>query len=116
MLVTAKQLDRAEFAIQAPAHTILCGQQIEDDGNDTGMTQPESMLVLLGSCAAFYAVQYLMARNLADTGIEVSVTADKLMQPSRLGNFKVRVVCPVSLTDDQDAGGLLDRLYQSLLV
>ena len=62
------------------------------------------MLASLGSCAAFYAVQYLMARNLADTGIEVSVTADKLMQPSRLGNFKVRVVCPVSLTDDQNVG------------
>jgi putative redox protein len=49
-------------------------------------------------------VQYLKARNLAETGVEVSVTADKLMQPPRLDNFKVNVVCPVSLTEDQSAG------------
>jgi uncharacterized OsmC-like protein len=49
-------------------------------------------------------VQYLKARNLAETGVEVSVTADKLMQPPRLGNFKVNVVCSVSLTEDQNAG------------
>jgi uncharacterized OsmC-like protein len=68
------------------------------------MTPPELMLASLGSCAAFYAVQYLKARNLAETGVEVKVTADKLMQPSRLGNFKVNVICPVSLTEDQNAG------------
>ena len=32
------------------------------------------------------------------------MTADKLMQPPRLGNFKVNVVCPISLTEDQNAG------------
>ncbi len=68
------------------------------------MTPPELMLASLGSCAAFYAVQYLKARNLAETGLEVSVTADKLMQPPRLGNFKVNVVRPLSLTEDQNAG------------
>ena len=44
------------------------------------MTPPELMLASLGSCAAFYAAQYLKARNLAETGVEVSVTADKLTQ------------------------------------
>jgi len=104
MQVTIKHLDRVKFAIQARSHSILCDQPIENDGDDTGMTPPELMLASLGSCAAFYAVQYLKARNLAETGVEVSVTADKLMQPPRLGNFKVSVVCPVSLTDDQNAG------------
>jgi uncharacterized OsmC-like protein len=88
----------------ATGHTILCDQPIENEGDDTGMTPPELILASLGSCAAFYAVQYLKARNLAETGVEVSVTADKLMQPPRLGNFKVTVVCPVSLTEDQNAG------------
>jgi putative redox protein len=104
MQVTIKHLDRVKFAIQARSHSILCDQPIENDGDDTGMTPPELMLASVGSCAAFYAVQYLKARNLAETGVEVSVTADKLMQPPRLGNFKVSVVCPVSLTDDQNAG------------
>jgi putative redox protein len=104
MQVTIKQFEGVKFSIQARSHTILSDQPIENDGDDTGMTPPELMLASLGSCAAFYAVQYLKSRNLADTGVEVSVTADKLMQPPRLGNFKVNVVCPISLTEDQNAG------------
>jgi putative redox protein len=104
MQVTIKHIERVKFSIHARSHTILCDLPIENDGDDTGMTPPELMLASLGSCAAFYAVQYLKARNLADTGVKVSVTADKLMQPPRLGNFKVNVVCPVSLTEDQSAG------------
>lgn len=104
MQVTIKHLERTQFAIQARSHTILCDQPVENQGDDTGMTPPELMLASLGSCAAFYAMQYLKARNLADTGVEVSVTADKLMQPPRLGNFQVNVVCPVPLTEDENAG------------
>jgi uncharacterized OsmC-like protein len=68
------------------------------------MTPPELLLASLGSCAAFYAVEYLRTRNLAQSGVEVTVTADKLKQPARLGNFYVHVVCPVSLTVDQTEG------------
>ena len=114
MQVTIKQLERVKFAIQARSHTILCDQPIENDGDDTGMTPPELMLASLGSCAAFYAAQYLKARNLAETGVEVSVTADKLMQPPRLGNFKVNVICPVSLTEDQNAG-ILRAVHRCLI-
>ena len=114
MQVTIKHLERVKFAIQARSHTIQCDQPIENDGDDTGMTPPELMLASLGSCAAFYAVQYLKARNLAETGVEVSVTADKLMQPPRLGNFKVNVICPVSLTEDQNAG-ILRAVHRCLI-
>jgi uncharacterized OsmC-like protein len=78
------------------------------------MTPPELMLASLGSCAAFYAVQYLKARNLAETGVEVSVTADKLMQPPRLGNFKVNVTYPVALTEDQTEG-LMRAVHRCLI-
>ena len=114
MQVTIKHLERVKFAIQARSHTIQCDQPIENDGDDTGMTPPELMLASLGSCAAFYAVQYLKARNLAETGVVVSVNADKLMQPPRLGNFKVNVVCPVSLTEDQNAG-IMRAIHRCLI-
>ena len=114
MQVTIKHIERVKFAIQARSHTILCDQPIENEGDDTGMKPPELMLASLGSCAAFYAVQYLKARNLAETGVEVSVTADKLMQPPRLGNFKVNVVCPVSLTEDQTEG-LMRSVHRCLI-
>ena len=62
---------------------------------------PELLLASLGSCAAFYAAEYLRTRNLAQSGVEVSVTAEKLLQPARLGNFCIRVSSPVALTPEQ---------------
>jgi uncharacterized OsmC-like protein len=68
------------------------------------MTPPELLLASLGSCAAFYAAQYLKTRNLAQSGVEVTVTAGKLLQPARLGNFCVLVKSPVPLTPEQTEG------------
>ena len=104
MEVKITHLDRVKFAIQSRSHTILCDQPAENGGEDSGMTPPELLLASLGSCAAFYAAQYLRTRNLAETGVEVTVTAEKLKQPARVGNFRVHVVCPVSLTEEQTEG------------
>lgn len=104
MEVKITHVDQVKFAIHARSHSVLCDQPIENGGEDTGMTPPEFLLASLGSCAAFYAVQYLKTRNLDDRGVEVTVTADKLKQPARLGNFRVSVVCPVLLTEDQTEG------------
>jgi uncharacterized OsmC-like protein len=104
MEVKITHLDRVKFAIQSRSHTILCDQPAENGGEDCGMTPPEFLLASLGSCAAFYAVQYLKTRNLAETGVEVTVTAEKLKQPARVGNFRVHVACPISLTEEQTEG------------
>ena len=104
MEVKITHLDRVKFAIQARSHTIVCDQPAENGGEDSGMTPPELLLASLGSCAAFYAVQYLKTRNFAESGVEVSVTAAKLKSPARLGNFQIRVACPVSLTEEQTEG------------
>jgi len=104
MEVKITQLDKVKFAIHSRSHSIICDQPAENGGEDSGMTPPELLLASLGSCAAFYAVQYLNTRNLAETGVEVTVTAEKLKQPARVGNFRVHVVCPVSLTEEQTEG------------
>jgi uncharacterized OsmC-like protein len=101
---TVKHLDQVRFSIQARSHTIVCDQPAENGGHDTGMTPPEFLLASLDSCAAFYAAQYLKTRNLANTGVEVTVTSEKLKQPARLGNFRTHVVCPVALTVEQTEG------------
>src|SRR5690348_14885296 len=98
MEVTVSQAAGVRFNIQARSHTIVCDQPAENGGEDSGMTPPEFLLASLGSCAAFYAAEYLRTRDLALNGVQVSVTADKLKGPARLGNFQVRVVSPVSLT------------------
>lgn len=102
MEIKVKQLAGVKFTIEARAHTIVCDQPLDNGGTDQGMTPPELMLASLGSCAAFYAVQYLKTRGLADSGVEVSVTAEKLKAPARLGNFKIDVTSPVALTAEQD--------------
>ncbi|MGB7547176.1 MAG: OsmC family protein [Terracidiphilus sp.] len=101
MEVTVKHLDQVRFSIQSRSHSIICDQPVENGGEDAGITPPELLLASLGSCAAFYAVQYLKTRNLAHSGVEVTVTADKLKPPARYGNFRIHVVCPVALTEEQ---------------
>lgn len=114
MEVKIHHLDQVKFSIQARSHSIICDQPTDNGGEDAGMTPPELMLASLGSCAAFYAVQYLKTRNLAQSGVEVTVTAEKLKPPARLGNFKIQVVSPVSLTEEQTEG-LMRSVHHCLI-
>lgn len=114
MEVKVSHLGKVQFKIQARSHSIVCDQPAENNGEDAGMTPPELLLASLGSCAAYYAVEYLKTRNLADSGVEVTVTAEKLKSPARLGSFNIRVLCPVALTEDQVAA--LTRSVKHCLV
>ena len=114
MQVKVDQLENVKFAIHAGRHTVLCDQPAENGGTDEGMTPPDFLLASLGSCAVFYAAQYLKARNLATRGVEVIVEAEKLKSPARLGNFKLDVHCPVPLTPEQQVG--LIRSVHSCLI
>jgi putative redox protein len=114
MQVHVTQSGSARFAIHARTHTIVSDQPVDNGGDDTGMTPPELLLASLGSCAAYYALQYLKTRGLAHSGVEVSVSAEKLKQPARLGNFHVDVISPVPLTPDQEQG-LLRSVHQCLV-
>lgn len=104
MEVTVRHLNQVQFEIQSRSHTIVCDQPADNGGNDTGMTPPELLLASLGSCAAFYAAQYLHARKLDEHSVTVSVTAEKLRQPARLGNFKINVRSALDLTPEQREG------------
>jgi putative redox protein len=104
MEVKVKQIDRFKFSVQARAHSVICDQPLENGGEDAGMTPPELLLGSLGTCAEFYAVQYLRARKIDDRGVEVAVNAEKLMQPARLGNFRIHVTCPAELSAEQTEG------------
>ena len=104
MEVRVKQVDRFKFNVQARSHSVICDQPLENGGEDAGMTPPEFLLGSLGACAEFYAVQYLRARKIDDRGVEVMVSSEKLMQPTRLGNFHIHVKCPAELSAEQTEG------------
>lgn len=94
MELTVKYLGQVKYEASARGHRVICDQPAENGGSDEGMTPPEFLLTSLGTCAAFYATQYLNARNLPAAGLEVLVTAEKLKQPARVGQFRLEVVVP----------------------
>lgn len=104
MEVTVEHLGAVQFEIKARQHTIACDQPAENGGYDEGMTPPELLLASLGSCAGFYAAQYLRKYKLATEGTRVRVTADKAKDPARLDNFRIEIETTIELTDQHRAG------------
>ena len=94
MEVTVQHIGDVQFEAVARGHRVVCDQPAGDGGWDEGMTPPEFLLVALGTCAGYYAVQYLKARALSQEGLKVTVHADKVKQPARLGQFLIEVLVP----------------------
>ncbi|MBZ5726699.1 MAG: OsmC family protein [Acidobacteriia bacterium] len=105
MEVTIQHLGNVKFEASARGHRVICDQPPDNGGSDSGMTPPEYLLVSLGTCAGFYAAQYLKARSLPSQGMEVNVSAEKARQPARLGQFRIEVTVP-GLDADHQAGVL----------
>jgi putative redox protein len=104
MEVTVEHLGAMQFEIKARQHIVLSDQPPENAGHDEGMTPPELLLAALGSCAGFYAAQYLRKHRLATEGTRVRVTAEKLKDPARVDNFRIAVEAPADLTEQHRAG------------
>jgi putative redox protein len=104
MEVTVNHLGDVQFEIKARQHTIACDQPPENGGFDEGMTPPELLLASLGSCAGFYAAQYLKKHKLAAEGTKVRITAEKLKNPARMDNFNIAIEVPVCFTEEHRAG------------
>jgi len=105
MEVTVEHLGSVQFEIHAGNHSIISDQSVHDGGFDEGMTPPELLLASLGSCAGYYAAQYLRKNKLATEGTRARVTCDKVKYPvARMTNFVIGVDAPVELSDAQRKG------------
>jgi len=91
MEVLIQHLGAVQFEIKARQHTLICDQPAENDGYDEGVTPPELLLASLGSCAAYYVVDYLKRNKLSPRMTKVRVTAEKVKAPFRLDNFQIEV-------------------------
>jgi putative redox protein len=105
MTVNVRYLDGVKFEAEARGHRVLCDQPHDNGGRDGGMTPPELLAASLGTCAGFYAAQYLRTRELPADGLGVRVTAEKESRPARLGRFTIEV----------DAPNLEDRHHEGIL-
>ncbi len=113
MEIRVQHLGNAKFEASARGHRIICDQPPTNGGADEGMTPPEFLLVSLGTCAGFYAAQYLKTRGLPTDGLEVRVAADKVLGPARLNSFRIEVFVPP--LDPQHEAGVL-RAAKACLV
>jgi len=114
MEVTVEHLGAVQFEIKSRQHTIASDQPQENGGYDEGMTPPELLLASLGSCAGFYAAQYLRKYKLATEGTKVRVKAEKVKDPPRIDDFQIEVESPVELTDEQRSG--MERAVEHCLI
>jgi putative redox protein len=113
MEVLVQHLGDVRFEAVARGHRVICDQPPGNGGSDSGMTPPEFLLVSLGTCAGFYAAQYLKTRSLAADGLTIKVTAEKATQPARLGSFRVEVSVPG--LDPQHEVGILRAVKACLI-
>ena len=105
MEITVEHLGALQFEIKARGHSVVSDQPTDNGGFDEGMTPPEFLLASLGSCAGFYAAQYLRKHKLATEGARVRVSCEKVKDPvPRMTNFVIEVDAPVELNEDHCKG------------
>lgn len=114
METTVRFLDGVRFEAESRGLKVICDQPAENGGQNTGMTPPEFLLASLGTCAAYYAIQYLKARNLNMEGLTVKVEAGKAQQPARLDNFRILIDVP-GLDDPRHRDGVIRAAKNCLI-
>lgn len=107
-------LDGPRFRIEARGHEIVSGLPIENGGTDAGMTPPELLLGSLGSCAAYYAAEYLRVHKMPADGLRVAVSAQKALKPARLTDFRIGLNVP-GVDDPGHREGILRAVKNCLI-
>lgn len=113
METTVDYLGGLRFEVTTRGHKLICDQPPENQGTDSGMSPPELLLASLGTCAGYYAAQYLRARSLPMDGLKVRVAAEKIFQPARLDSFRIEVMTPE--LDEKHREGVLRAVKACLI-
>jgi uncharacterized OsmC-like protein len=113
MEVLVQYQDGVRFEAAARGHVVVCDQPVENGGANSGMTPPEFLLTALGTCAGYYAAEYLRTRSLPLTGLRVHVYAEKAAKPARLAKFRITVHVP--WVDERHQQGI-ERAVHACLV
>lgn len=114
METTVRFLDGVRFEAESRGNKVICDQPVENGGQNSGMTPPEFLLSALGTCAGYYAIVYLRARQLSTEGLTVKVEAGKAQQPARMENFRIVIDVP-GLDDPRHRDGVLRAAKNCLI-
>ena len=92
-----------EFAAEARGKAVWSSATKGVGGADDALMPTELLLASLGSCAGYYAAQYLRKHSLSAEGLAIRVKADVLKDPGRLDNFVVDLEAPAVPQEHLDA-------------
>ena len=105
MEISVEHLGAVQFEIKTRGHSIVSDQPSSAGGYDEGMTPPELLLASLGSCAGYYAAEYLRKHKLASEGTTVRVSCEKVSKPvARMTDFVIEVNAPKELSEEHLRG------------
>lgn len=111
--VNVRHRGQVRFEVDARGHRVLCDQPTASGGTDTGMTPPEFLLAALGTCAGYYAAEYMKACGLPCEGLAVRVEAEKAANPARLASFHIELTtAPI---EDKHREGVLRAVKKCLI-
>lgn len=105
MEVSVFHRDGASFVAECRGHQIVTDSPAKADApREAGMMPTELVLAALGTCAGYYARQFLLPHNIDFADMLVRVTCHIAKNPPRLDDFKIEV----------DVPGLPDELREGL--
>jgi len=114
MELTVNYLGGVQFEAEAGGHKIYSDQPAENHGFDEGMTPPELLLASIGTCAGYYAAEYLNRMKLPASGLRIRVTAEKAKNPARLSKFVVVAETP-GVDDPEHVEGVKKAVAKCLV-
>jgi uncharacterized OsmC-like protein len=100
-----------QFAAQVRSHRVLVDQPVRGGGADEAPAPIELLGVSLGTCVALYVQQYCQSRGLSHEGMRVELQQYGAQNPSRIGEFSLRVVLPAGIPAAHVA--MLERVARS---
>src|SRR5215472_11372854 len=89
-----RYIEGKKFETFLGPYRIITDQAKPDGGGGGGPTPAEWLLASLGACAGHYAAEYLRARSLPLSGLQIHVHAEKGGRPVQLVSFRVEVHLP----------------------
>jgi uncharacterized OsmC-like protein len=102
--ITVTHVGEMGFETQIGNHKITIDLPPENNGKDRGPTPPQLFATSLSSCIAAFATSYCNNAGINSDELSVTLSYDKLTNPSRLGNFKAVITIPNDPVGEKEKG------------
>ncbi|MEA2035963.1 MAG: OsmC family protein [Nanoarchaeota archaeon] len=92
--INIEQIDDWLFETKIGNYPLKIDVPAEMGGKDRALTPPQIFLASIASCTAAFLVKYCKTAAIDTTGLKVTLEFDKVENPVRLTNFKIKIDLP----------------------